>query len=186
VPRDPNEVLWSYVCLAPQGQYPNRFLDYPSIRNRIIFWLSWTLGLKGFLHWGYAFWIRWQVVPVNVPVSPWLDATGASIYCADRTPLPAGDPHIVYPGRNRVCSSIRWEVIRKGMEDFEYLYLLEQAVAGAGKKGRSRALSAARKLLERVKAEIAPDPLNHTRSDQVLLGSRDEVGQLLAALVSEG
>jgi len=185
VPRGPNEELWSYVCLAPQGQYPNRFLDYPSIRNRIIFWLSWSLGLKGFLHWGYAFWVRWQGVPVNVPVSPWLDATGASIYCADRTPLPAGDPHIVYPGRNSICSSIRWEVIRKGFEDFEYLYLLERAVASAGKRARGRAASAARKLLARVRSEMAPDPLGHTRSEELLLGAREEAGKLLAMLAAE-
>jgi hypothetical protein len=185
VARNPNEELWSYVCLAPQGQYPNRFLDYPSIRNRIIFWLSWGLGLKGFLHWGYAFWIRWQGVPVDVPVSPWLDATGASIYCADRTPLPAGDPHIVYPGRDSICSSIRWEVIRKGIEDFEYLYLLEHAAAEAGKKGDRRAVSAAKRLLARVRADVAPDPLNHTRSEEVLLAAREEAGQLLATLAGE-
>ncbi len=185
VARSQNEELWSYVCLAPQGQYPNRFLDYPSIRNRIIFWLSWSLGLKGFLHWGYAFWVRWQGVPVDIPVSPWLDATGASIYCADRTPLPAGDPHIVYPGKNSICSSIRWEVIRKGMEDFEYFYLLERAAASAGKRARNRAVAAAKKLLARIKSDIAPDPLGHTRSDEVLLAAREEAGQLLAALAAE-
>jgi hypothetical protein len=183
-PRAEGEELWSYVCLAPQGHYPNRFLDYPSIRNRIIFWLSWSLGLKGFLHWGYAFWIRWQGVPVDVRLSPWLDATGASIYCQDRTPLPAGDPHIVYPGEHSICSSIRWEAIRKGFEDFEYLYLLDQAVGSAGGKNR-RAASAAKKLLERVRADIAPDPLNHTRDDHALLAAREEAGNLLAVLAAD-
>lgn len=182
-PRDPKEELWSYVCLAPQGQYPNRFLDYPSIRNRIIFWLSWSLGLKGFLHWGYSYWRRWTGVPVEVPVSPWVDATGASIYCADRMPLPAGDPHIVYPGKKSICSSVRWEVIRKGMEDFEYLYLLEQAASEA-KKG-DRAATAARRLLKRIRAEIAPDPLGHTRDDARLLSAREEAGKLLAVLARD-
>ena len=180
-PRNPDEQLWSYVCLAPQGQYPNRFLDYPSIRNRIMFWLSWSLGLKGFLHWGYNFWVRWQGVPADIPVSPWQDATGASIYCADRAPLPAGDPHIVYPGKSTICSSIRWEVIRKGFEDFEYLYLLDQAAAGK----RGRAATAAKKLLARVKSEIAPDPLGHTRSDAALLAAREEAGELLAELAPD-
>ncbi len=183
-PRSPKEELWSYVCLAPQGQYPNRFLDYPSIRNRIIYWLSWSLDLKGFLHWGYNWWVTWQGVPVGVPVSPWLDATGASIYCADRTPLPAGDPHIVYPGKSSICSSIRWEGIRKGFEDFEYLYLLEQALQGAGKKN-ARAVAAAKRLLQRVRTQIAPDPLGHTRDDELLLATREEAGRLLAALAPD-
>jgi hypothetical protein len=181
VPRHAGEEMWSYVCLSPQGQYPNRFLDYPSIRNRIIFWLSWSLGLKGFLHWGYNYWGKWQQVWVDVPISPWMDATGASHYVADQNPLPAGDPFLVYPGRERICSSIRWEVIRKGFEDYEYLYMLEQAAA----KSKSRAATAARKLLARVKADIAPDPLAHTRDDAALLGVREEAGALLAELVGE-
>jgi hypothetical protein len=183
-PRSPNEELWSYVCLAPQGHYPNRFLDYPSIRNRIIYWLSWSLDLKGFLHWGYNWWVTWQGVPVRVPVSPWLDATGASIYCADRTPLPAGDPHVVYPGRETICSSIRWEVIRKGLEDFEYLYLLEGAIGAAGRRN-ARPVSAARRLLKRVRTEVAPDPLAHTRDDGLLLATREEAGRLLAHLAPD-
>jgi hypothetical protein len=185
-PRNPGEQLWSYVCLAPQGHYPNRFLDYPSIRNRIIFWLSWSLDLKGFLHWGYNFWIRWQGVPVDVPVSPWLDATGASIYCQDRVPLPAGDPHIVYPGRTSICSSIRWEVIRKGIEDFEYLYLLQRALDSPGSRRSARARAAARRLLARVRSEVAPDPLGHTRDEDLLLSVREEAGALLARLAPEG
>jgi len=180
VPRNPNETLWSYVCLAPQGQYPNRFLDYPSLRNRIIFWLSWSLGLKGFLHWGYNYWGTWRGLPEEVVVSPWTDATGGSVYITTGMPLPAGDAFLVYPGREGICSSLRWEVIRKGFEDYEYLYLLEGAA-----EGRSKAAAAARRLLRRVKKDLAPDPLNHTRSDADLLGARREAGDLLAKLAGE-
>ena len=183
VKRTAKEELWSYVCLAPQGQYPNRFLDYPSLRNRIIFWLSWTLGLKGFLHWGYNYWGTWRGLPDEVVVSPWTDATAGSVYVTSGMPLPAGDAFLVYPGRHSICSSLRWEVIRKGFEDYEYLYLLEQAVQGA--RSTSGAPAAARKLLKRVKGEIAPDPLNHTRSDAALLAARQEAGDLLAKLKPE-
>jgi len=183
VKRSPKEELWSYVCLAPQGQYPNRFLDYPSLRNRIIFWLSWSLGLKGFLHWGYNYWGRWQGLPDEVVISPWTDASAGSIYITTGNPLPAGDAFLVYPGRHSICSSLRWETIRKGFEDHEYLYLLAQATEG--KRGTAGAAAAARKLLQRVKQEIAPDPLNHTRSDADLLAAREEAGELLAKLAGE-
>jgi len=179
--RNPGEQLWSYVCLVPQGHYPNRFLDYPSIRNRIIFWLSWRFGLEGFLHWGYNSWRAWQGVPADIDISPWQDASAGSIYCADRNPLPAGDPHLVYPGKRDICSSLRWEVIRKGCEDFEYLYLLDQAAAKQG----DRAAAAAKRLLARVRKEIAPDPLRHTRDDHALLSAREQAGELLAKLVGE-
>jgi hypothetical protein len=178
VKRNPRETLWSYVCLAPQGPYPNRFLDYPSIRNRIIFWLSWSLGLKGFLHWGYNYWGRWQDMPEEITVSPWMDATGASIYRVDRNPLPAGDAFLVYPGKKSICSSIRWEVIRKGIEDYEYLRLLERAAAR--KTGPKAA--AAKRLLAKVKSEIASDPRGHTRDEALLLSVREQIGELLAEL----
>jgi len=177
------EELWCYVCLAPQGIYPNRFLDYASIRNRIIFWLCWTLGLKGFLHWGYNAWRAWQGCPVSIRVSPWTDATGASIYCQDRTPLPAGDPHIVYPGRESICSSIRWETVRKGFEDFEYLYLLQELAENApGGETREKAEA----LLERVRTEIAPDPARHTHDETLLLSTRLRMGELISALWRAG
>jgi len=176
--REP-EQLWSYVCLAPQGIYPNRFLDYASIRNRIIFWLSWTLGLKGFLHWGYNAWRAWQGVPVPIDVSPWTDATGGSIYCQDRNPLPAGDPHIVYPGKEDICSSIRWEVVRKGFEDYEYLWLLDE-LAQSAPDGPAR--RRAEELVERVRNEIAPDPAAYTRNDALLLRTREEIGETISVL----
>ncbi|MBN1676738.1 MAG: DUF4091 domain-containing protein [Kiritimatiellae bacterium] len=182
--RSPEE-LWCYTCLAPQGIYPNRFLDYASIRNRIIFWLCWTLKLKGFLHWGYAYWSTWGGVPVRIPISPWTDATGASLYCADTQPLPAGDPHIVYPGRHSICSSIRWEVVRKGMEDVELLVLLEKAVRRP-KRARPAARGKGRDLLAFVKDRIAPTPAAHTHDDALLLRIRREIGDTVARLCPEG
>jgi len=177
------EELWSYVCLAPQGIYPNRFLDYASIRNRIIFWLSWSLGLKGFLHWGYNHWRAWSGCPVPVRVSPWTDATGASIYCQDRTPLPAGDPHVVYPGSESICSSIRWEVVRKGFEDFEYLCLLQELAKDAPHGKRKEEAMA---LLEHVRTRIAPDPARHTHDERLLLSTRRRIGEAISALWQEG
>jgi len=183
--RHHKESLWSYVCLSPQGAYPNRFLDYPLIRNRILFWLSWSMRLEGFLHWGYNYWQTWPEVPVTLDVSPWLDATGASIYVQDRQPLPAGDPFIVYPGRKSICSSMRWEDVRNGMEDFEYLYLLERAIAKPVKGLRRETRLAARRLLEQVRGELAAAPDNHTHDETQLLSVRDQVGDLLAQIARE-
>jgi hypothetical protein len=117
-------------------------------------------------------------MPEEVTVSPWMDATGASIYRVDRNPLPAGDAFLVYPGKKSICSSIRWEVIRKGFEDYEYLRLLERAAAR--KTGPKAA--AAKRLLAKVRSELAPDPLSHTRDEALLLSVREQIGELLAEL----
>lgn len=177
----PPEQLWSYVCLAPQGIYPNRFLDYPSIRNRIIYWLSWSLNLKGFLHWGYNYWHVWGGVPVNVPLSPWMDAAGASHYCTDTNPLPAGDPHIVYPGKQSICSSIRWETIRKGCEDYELLARMAGEISRPRHKS-APALKAGRELLSLARTTLARDPAHHTHDPARLLSARVQIGETIARL----
>jgi hypothetical protein len=179
--RHPAEQLWCYVCLAPQGWRPNRFLDYASVKNRIIFWICWSQRLSGFLHWGYNFWKPWASLPADVPVNPWFDSTAGSIYVHDRLPLPAGDPHIVYPGRDSICDSLRWEVVRKGMEDFELLTLLEKGANG--KKGTPRDRAAAKRLVNRIREELAVDSDHFVSDERTLLAVRDEVGALVSRLV---
>ena len=172
---EPN--LWSYVCLAPQGNRPNRFLDYRSIRNRIIFWISYSLKLEGFLHWAYNWWSSWTFLPKSVDISPWMDSTAGSIYCHFRQPLPAGDPHIVYPGRTKICSSIRWEIIRKGFEDHKLLTLLEKIP----KSSNSSSLlgERAEKLLSKVKNHVAKSSRKYTKNSNKLLHLRIQIGYLL-------
>jgi hypothetical protein len=177
--RHPEE-LWSYVCLFPQTIYPNRFLDYPSVRHRMIWWLSYSLNLKGFLHWAYSAWKVWGF-PSEVPLSPWFDLTGSSHYSVDVQPLPAGDTHIVYPGRHSICSSIRWEVIRKGYEDHALLTMLDSAVRRPRRQSAS-ALVPARALLAQIRGDIACDPARHTRNPVVMLNVRRAAGDLLGRL----
>lgn len=177
-----DEKLWCYVCLAPQGHAPNRFLDIASIRNRIIFWICFSQRLQGFLHWGYAYWRSWiPTMPSCVDISPWMDATGGSIYCTDRQPLPAGDTHIVYPGKQSLCSSLRWEIIRKGIEDYQMLCMLEDlAVADGGKtEAGKRALS----VIDHIRNELAFDAQVYTRNEDEFFTVYEEVLSLLEKLI---
>ena len=182
-PAAVDEELWSYTCLAPQGHHPNRFLDFESIRNRIIFWINFSRNLGGYLHWGYNQWHPWGPPrPKSVKLSPWTDAAAMTIYNTDWQPLPAGDPHIVYPGAESICSSIRWEVVRKGIEDIELLRMLENAAAAAPSNDPNRNAAAA--LLDNIRTDLACDSQNYTRSEEDLLSAREQAGDLLARLVS--
>ena len=104
--QDRGTELWFYTCCAPWGRYANRFLDYHLSKTRILHWMNYFTGTEGFLHWGLTY--GW-----NDPFGP-----------APR--FPPGDSHIIYPGKNGPMSSIRWEMLREGMEDYEYLWLLEE------------------------------------------------------------
>ena len=73
--------FWYYICCHPFGNhYPNRFLDYPLSRVRVLHWVNYSERLSGYLHWGLNFWS-------DDPFGPPSDT------------LPPGDTHVLYPAR---------------------------------------------------------------------------------------
>jgi hypothetical protein len=101
---------WYYICLDPRGRYLNRFIDFPSLKVRLLPWVNYRYGLTGYLHWGGNFWTD---QPFENVQPDW----GGGIT------LPAGDNAIVYPDpeHDGVFISVRLEVMREGIEDYELL-----------------------------------------------------------------
>jgi len=57
--------LWFYtVGIFQKGSYPNKTVDVPLIESRILHWLNYRFGLKGYLHWGFN---RWTDDPFAAP-----------------------------------------------------------------------------------------------------------------------
>lgn len=130
------EEVWWYVCCGPGEPYPNLFVDMEAIQHRLLPWQNWVYNVSGILYWSTTFWNPDQTEDV------WEDiATVKSI-----SPNIYGDGSLFYPGAkvgvNGPVSSIRLEMLRDGLEDYEYLWLL------ARKKGRVAADRAARKLID--------------------------------------
>ncbi|MFQ6097652.1 MAG: glycoside hydrolase domain-containing protein [Armatimonadota bacterium] len=98
--------LWFYTCLYPNQTYPNRLIDYSLLKTRILHWMNWHFEAPGYLHWG---------------LNHWTDDPFAS---TQKGNLPPGDAFIIYPGSEGPMNSIRWEAMRDGLEDYEYLHLL--------------------------------------------------------------
>jgi hypothetical protein len=105
--RAAGEETWFYTCLAPTGKYPNRFIDYPLIKTRLLHWINFRYNLSGYLHWGLNY---WSDDPFN-NVEP--------------SDLPPGDAFIIYPRKDGPLSSIRFETLRLGVQDYELLKMLE-------------------------------------------------------------
>jgi len=106
--------VWFYTCLYPQKRYLNRLMDFPLIKVRLLQWLDFRYGFTGFLHWGGNYWTPRPLLDTQ----PVID---------DNTELlPPGDAFIVYPDREHltVRSSIRFETMREGIEDYEMLRAL--------------------------------------------------------------
>lgn len=106
--------VWFYTCLAPQGNYANRFLELPLIQTRILHWINYRFGATGYLHWGLNYWHG----------NPYGETTG--IITESGNTLPAGDSWITYPAYGKLYGSIRLEAMRDGIADYELLKLLEK------------------------------------------------------------
>lgn len=149
--------LWTYYCCVQEVS--NRFLAFPSFRNRILGMQLYKFNLKGFLHWGYNFWYsQYSINKLNA--YQLTDVDGA---------FTSGDAFLVYPGEVGPNESIRMEVLYEALQDLRAACeLLERFI------GRESVLE----LLER--------GLNHPftfsqypKSSSWLLEKRMEVNRLI-------
>ncbi len=102
------ETMWFYTCAFPAGPIMNRSMDLPLTASRAVFWMGALYRLSGFLHWGFNYYIG--------------DDIWHSACCPHKGALlPAGDAHIVYPGKNGPLRSMRFEAQCAGAEDYELL-----------------------------------------------------------------
>ena len=71
--------------------------------------------------------------------------------------------------------SIRWEIIRRAMDDYEYLYLLRE-ISSAGGSSAAGAAS----LLQTLETVIVPDFENHARDENTLENFRRRAATVIA------
>ena len=124
------ENLFAYYCCAESGDmYPNRYMAYTSLRNRVIGIMLYINKISGFLHWGYNF---YNTVLSDEAIDPYMVNDGAGGF-------QSGDAFIVYPGECGALDSIRHETFYDGLQDMRLLYTLE------GKIGREATLELLKK-----------------------------------------
>jgi hypothetical protein len=160
--------IWFYTCAHPLGRYPNRFLDQPLVKTRVLHWISYLYGLDGYLHWGLN--------QFAGNVDPYSEEGGSQ-------GLPLGDRAIMYPGRNGPVGSIRWSAMRDGLQDYEYLRVLEDRLADLKKRlgGRADWLDPRQRPLELCR-RVVTSFYDHTRRPEVLLATRRAIAGEIEAL----
>lgn len=110
--------VWKYVCNYPPYPYAAYWLDHPAIEHRILKWQCRKYNITGFLYWG---------------VEAWHDYEGTHPSVWDEVRGEGSDGILLYPGTpdrgfdNIPIKSLRLEVIREGIEDYEYFVLLDEA-----------------------------------------------------------
>ena len=116
--KEENEPWVYYCCTAGHEYLPNRFLNMPSERNRILGAITYLKDVKGFLHWGYNF---YNTRLSTRPLDPFVETDAGQGF-------PAGDSFVVYPGKDGAWDSLRHEVFYDGLQDRMALKLLEQRI----------------------------------------------------------
>lgn len=131
--------FWWYVCCAPKAPFCTLFVDHPATELRTWLWQTWQHDVVGILIWESAYWTP-QGDPQNPYQDPmgyvsttkpeqkqyWGNGDGRFLYpplCAATPGLSGNDPVIEPP-----VSSIRWEMLREGIEDYEFLWLLRDLI----------------------------------------------------------
>ena len=166
---------WWYVCCWP-SENPNLFTDYPGIDPRVIGWMSWTHRMTGMVYWQSMSWKNGLAALkpktcVDEITSAWEPRSFGTYN---------GDGSLFYPGPDKtILCSVRIENYRDGLEDYEYLALLQRALAGGRLRGDSA--QKARRLLA-VDDRICDDDYNYELDGREMLRARREIAQLLSGL----
>jgi hypothetical protein len=122
------ETIWTYTALCQGPPTPWWHIDFPLLNYRVPPWMAWHDGMRGLLYWGGMCYWRpvedpWQQAPVY---------TGNGTYQqGDKGIIFNGEGSLVYPARpvgyEGVVPTIRLKALRDGIEDYDYLAILDRA-----------------------------------------------------------
>ena len=122
------EMTWYISCDQAYPQ-PNYFIDAPAMDPVMVPWITWKYGMNGILYWALNYWPQTRDPWLN-PVTYLsgflcsggfvLNGEGSLLYPGHQVPRYTGQKSVIGP-----VSSIRFELLREGIEDYEYLWLLK-------------------------------------------------------------
>jgi hypothetical protein len=163
--------VWFYTCCHPTGRYPNRFLDQPLVAARELHWISYLYDLDGYLHWGLNWFAPNEDPYTEKGSTPWV--------------LPPGDSQVVYPGKKGWVGSLRLSAMRDGLQDYEYLWTLENSIRRIKTRlGKDAAWLDPRQRPTELCRRVVQSFYDHTRDPQVLLDTRSAIADEIEALES--
>ncbi len=136
----------SFYVTCCSGAHPNIHVFNPSTEFQVMPWIALKYNMNGFLNWAYNSWPE-------------------DVFRFTTHQYPQGGEYLVYPSETGPLSSIRWELIKEGMEDFELARILQETEQ-IDDASLDRAIDiATRNIYGQPK-----DPLDLVRARQRLLG----------------
>ncbi len=187
--------FWWYVCTEPKAPYATEFIDHPGTEMRVWLWQTWQRGISGVLVWQSNYWTSSAAYPGSLQ-NPYADpmswVSGYSTKAGVKQAWGNGDGRFLYPPENYdkttapiiagPVDSIRWEMLRDGIEDYEYLAMLRRALAN---KNIAPARRATLEKLLIVPNEISKDATTFTRDPAPIESRRAELAAALSSLAAK-
>ena len=128
--RAKGKKAWWYVCCGPAGSHLNFFSQFPAIRPRLLMGAAtWKYQPDGFLYYRVSGWRNYEKPIGSGPL--------ANDYRPYYLPGPDGDGELICPGPNGPLSTLQFENIRDGIEDYEYYWVLQNLVSKVQATGRT-------------------------------------------------
>jgi len=174
--RELGRKVWWYTCIWPPHPYPNVFVDYPAIENRV---LTGLMHMKyqpdGFLYYATTMWPKPDKIEfiTDVPYTDWVP---------ESFPGSNGDgSYFCLTDDGTLVPTLRVENYRDGFEDLAYWMILEHQVKLYRQQERADGgdwLKDAQAALERVDA-LVPDRRTWPDNAQAIYAYRDTLAELI-------
>ncbi len=194
--RAQGEQFWWYVCTGPKAPYCTLFIDHPGTELRVWLWQTWQRKIVGTLVWETNYWTSSAAYP-NEPQNPYEDpmgwTSGYSTPAGVKRPWGNGDGRFIYPPLAAAdanpsgpvlegpVDSIRWEMLRDGIEDYEYLAVLSRLIEAKRNRLSTSQRASYTALLE-VPAEITKSMTAFTTDPAPIEQHRARVARAIAEL----
>jgi hypothetical protein len=136
-----------YTCCNPER--PNGFTFSPPAENTWLSWYAASEGYTGYLRWAYNNWSE------------------ATLFDTRFRSWPAGDCYLVYPGPR---SSIRFEKLIEGIQDFEKIRILRDQLLKEGNKETIREL-------DNILATFKPENLVKTSAADMISKAKEFINK---------
>jgi len=164
--KNMDKEIWIYVS-GPSYSYPTLVIDFKGIMYRVIPWSAWRYGADGLLYWCVNYWTK----------NPWKDPMNTKWG-------QNGNGSLFYPGDRKPLGSLRLEILRDGIEDYEYLYILKEKIKSAKGKGLNASWGDVFKKAERLLniEDIVRTAGDYTKDSDQLLERRRVIGETIEEL----
>ena len=171
--------MWWYLCVGPRHPYPNWFVDSPTIEARLLMGaMSYKYRVGGVLYFMMNNWSLNDEPVSSGPYTNWFPGSGKTRDGGYAN----GDGSIFCPGPEGPLSTMRFENIRDGIEDYEYLHMLAEIVDAVSQKPpslrRGEFLQDARALLA-VPSHVVESSSRYTDDPRQVAEFRDRVAQTI-------